>query len=82
MIRGGMSCPVHSGRWKVRGWMAPVAKELNHIAGNASDTNGFEDTGYGFDAIGNGDADELAENSFAYVGTIDEAIDKDKKAAA
>tara|TARA_B100001029_G_scaffold177379_1_gene181978 strand:+ start:1647 stop:3044 length:1398 start_codon:yes stop_codon:yes gene_type:complete len=42
----------------------------------------LEDTVSGFEAILNGDVDELAENSFAYVGTIDEAIDKDKKAAA
>ena len=34
MIWGGMSGPVHSGRWMERGWMAAVAKELNHIAGN------------------------------------------------
>ena len=42
----------------------------------------LEDTVSGFEAILNGDVDKLAENSFAYVGTIDEAIDKDKKAAA
>ena len=42
----------------------------------------LEDTISGFEAIANGDVDELAENSFAYVGTIDEAIEKDKKAAA
>ena len=42
----------------------------------------LEDTISGFEAIINGDVDNLAENSFAYVGTIDEAIEKDKKAAA
>jgi len=42
----------------------------------------LEDTVSGFEAILNGDVDELAENSFAYVGSIDEAIDKDKKAKA
>ena len=42
----------------------------------------LEDTVSGFEAILNGDVDELAENSFAYVCTIDEAIDKDKKADA
>ena len=42
----------------------------------------LEDTVSGFEAILSGEVDELAENSFAYVGTIDEAIDKDKKAAA
>ena len=44
--------------------------------------NYIKDTVSGFEAILNGDVDELAEISFAYVGTIDEAIDKDKKAAA
>jgi F-type H+-transporting ATPase subunit beta len=42
----------------------------------------LEDTVSGFEGILNGDVDELAENSFAYVGSIDEAIDKDKKAKA
>ena len=42
----------------------------------------LEDTVSGFEGILNGEVDDLAENSFAYVGTIDEAIDKDKKAAA
>jgi len=42
----------------------------------------LEDTVSGFEAILNGDVDDLAENSFAYVGTVDEAIEKDKKAAA
>jgi F-type H+-transporting ATPase subunit beta len=42
----------------------------------------LEDTVSGFEGILNGEVDELAENSFAYVGSIDEAIDKDKKAKA
>ena len=33
----------------------------------------------GFEAILNGDCDELPENAFMYVGSIDEAIDKAKK---
>jgi F-type H+-transporting ATPase subunit beta len=40
----------------------------------------LEDSIAGFEAIMKGDADELSENSFAYVGTIDEAFDKAKKA--
>ena len=36
----------------------------------------------GFDAILKGEVDELPENAFAYVGTIDEAIEKHKKSAA
>ncbi|MBL7052875.1 MAG: F0F1 ATP synthase subunit beta [Candidatus Marinimicrobia bacterium] len=39
----------------------------------------LEDSVAGFEAILNGDADELPENAFAYVGSIDEAFDKAKK---
>ena len=42
----------------------------------------LEDTVSGFDAILQGEVDELPENAFAYVGTIDEAIEKYKKSAA
>lgn len=42
----------------------------------------LEDTVSGFEAILNGDADELPENTFAYVGTLDEAFEKHKKSAA
>ena len=40
----------------------------------------LEDTVNGFEAILNGDADELHENMFSYVGSIDEAFDNAKKA--
>ena len=39
----------------------------------------LEDTISGFEAILNGDCDELPENAFMYVGTIDEAFEKGKK---
>ena len=39
----------------------------------------LEDTISGFEAILNGDCDELPENAFMYVGTIDEAFEKAKK---
>jgi len=39
----------------------------------------LEDTISGFESILNGDCDELPENAFMYVGTIDEAFDKAKK---
>ena len=39
----------------------------------------LEDSVAGFEAILNGDADDLPENSFAYVGSIDEAFDKAKQ---
>ena len=42
----------------------------------------LEDTVNGFEAILNGDADELHENMFSYVGSIDEAFDNAKKATA
>ncbi len=42
----------------------------------------LEDTVSGFEAILNGDADEIHENMFAYVGTLDEVFDNAKKAAA
>ena len=39
----------------------------------------LEDSIAGFEAILNGEVDELFENAFSYVGSIDEAIEKDKK---
>ena len=42
----------------------------------------LEDSVAGFEAILNGDCDDLPENAFAYVGTIDEAFEKGKQAAA
>jgi len=41
----------------------------------------LEDTISGFESILNGDADEIPESAFAYVGSIDEAFDKAKKEA-
>ena len=38
----------------------------------------LEDTVSGFEAILNGEADEIPENAFSYVGSIDEAFDKSK----
>ena len=42
----------------------------------------LEDSVAGFEAILNGDCDDLQENAFAYVGTIDDAFEKGKQAAA
>ena len=42
----------------------------------------LEDTVSGFEAILNGDADEIHENMFSYVGSINEAFDNAKKDAA
>jgi len=42
----------------------------------------LEDTVSGFEAILNGEVDELQENAFSYVGSLDEAIDKNKKLTA
>ena len=41
----------------------------------------LQDTVAGFEAVLNGDADELHENMFSYVGSIDEAFENAKKAA-
>ena len=38
----------------------------------------LEATVSGFEAILNGEADEIPENAFSYVGSIDEAFDKSK----
>ena len=40
----------------------------------------LEDTVAGFEAIMNGEVDDLPENVFSYVGSIDEVMDKAKKA--
>ena len=42
----------------------------------------LEDTVSGFEAILNGEVDELQENAFSYVGSLDEAIEKNKKLTA
>ena len=39
----------------------------------------LEDTISGFEAILNGECDELPENAFMYVGTIDEVFEKAKE---
>jgi F-type H+-transporting ATPase subunit beta len=39
----------------------------------------LEDSVTGFETILNGEVDELPENAFAYVGTIDEAVEQGKK---
>ena len=39
----------------------------------------LEDSIAGFEAILNGEVDDLPENAFSYVGSIDEAIEKGKK---
>ncbi|GIT66181.1 MAG: hypothetical protein Ct9H300mP24_5590 [Candidatus Neomarinimicrobiota bacterium] len=36
----------------------------------------LEDSIAGFEAILSGEVDELSENAFSYVGSIDEAIEK------
>ena len=42
----------------------------------------LEDTISGFEAILSGEADEIPESAFAYVGSIDEAFEKAKKESA
>jgi len=53
-----------------------VAEQFTGVPGRSVS---LEDSVSGFEAILNGDCDELPESAFAYVGTIDEAFDKAKK---
>ena len=56
-----------------------VAEQFTGMAGRYVS---LEDTVSGFEAILNGEVDKLSENAFAYVGTIDEVLEKHKKTAA
>ncbi len=53
-----------------------VAEQFTNMPGRYVS---MEDTIAGFEAILNGDADELPENAFTFVGPIDEAFDRAKK---
>jgi F-type H+/Na+-transporting ATPase subunit beta len=55
-----------------------VAEQFTGLAGRYVK---IQDTIAGFKAILNGDVDELPEQAFSYVGTLDEAMDKAKKMA-
>ena len=56
-----------------------VAEVFTGISGNYT---GLEETITSFERILNGDADEIGEGNFRYVGGLDEAIDKSKKASS
>jgi len=56
-----------------------VAEQFTNAPGRYVE---LEDTIAGFNGILDGEVDEYNENAFAYVGTIDEAIEKGKKLAA
>jgi F-type H+-transporting ATPase subunit beta len=56
-----------------------VAEQFTNAPGRYVE---LEDTIAGFSGILDGEVDEYSENAFAYVGTIDEAIEKGKKLAA
>ena len=51
--------------------IAPATLRLKYVS--------LEDTISSFEAIVNGEMDEYAENTFAYVGSINEVVDKAKK---
>ncbi len=55
-----------------------VAEQFTGVAGRYVS---LEDTVSGFEAIVNGEMDEYNENAFAYIGTVDEVVDKVKKGA-
>lgn len=56
-----------------------VAEQFTNVEGRYVS---LEDTVSGFEAILNGEVDELPEQAFLFVGTIDEAVENAKKLAA
>ncbi len=66
---------------KMQKFMSQPFFVAEQFTGKAGRYVSLEDSVAGFEAILNGEVDELHENAFAYVGTIDEAVDNAKKAA-
>ena len=67
---------------KIQKFMSQPFYVAEQFTGTPGRYVSLEDTVSGFEAIIKGEVDQLSENSFSYVGTIDEAIEKDKKTAA
>ena len=72
---------VHRAR-RIQKFMSQPFSVAEQFTGTAGRYVSLEDTVSGFEAILNGEVDELSENAFAYVGNVDEAVDKQKKIAA
>ena len=58
-------------REKIQKFMSQPFFVAEQFTGTPGRYVGLEDTVSGFDAILKGEVDELPENAFAYVGTID-----------
>ena len=72
---------VHRAR-RIQKFMSQPFSVAEQFTGTPGRYVSLEDTVSGFEAILNGEVDELSENAFAYVGNVDEAVDKQKKIAA
>ncbi len=67
---------------KIQGFMSQPFFVAEQFTGSEGRYVTLEDTVSGFEAILNGEVDDLPEQAFRYVGTIDEAIEKGKKLVA
>ena len=72
---------VHRAR-RIQKFMSQPFSVAEQFTGTPGRYVSLEDTVSGFEAILNGEADELPESAFAYVGNVDEAVEKHKKSAA
>ncbi|MEC9377156.1 MAG: F0F1 ATP synthase subunit beta [Candidatus Neomarinimicrobiota bacterium] len=72
---------VHRAR-RIQKFMSQPFSVAEQFTGTPGRYVSLEDTVSGFEAILNGEVDELSENAFAYVGNVDEAVEKQKKTAA
>ena len=72
---------VHRAR-RIQKFMSQPFSVAEQFTGTPGRYVSLEDTVSGFEAILNGEVDELPENAFAYVGNVDEAVEKHKKSAA
>ena len=72
---------VHRAR-RIQKFMSQPFSVAEQFTGTPGRYVSLEDTVSGFEAILNGEVDELSENAFTYVGNVDEAVDKQKKIAA
>ena len=72
---------VHRAR-RIQKFMSQPFSVAEQFTGTPGRYVSLEDTVSGFEAILNGEVDELPESAFAYVGNVDEAVEKHKKSAA
>ena len=72
---------VHRAR-RIQKFMSQPFSVAEQFTGTPGRYVSLEDTVSGFEGILDGEVDELPENAFAYVGNVDEAVEKHKKSAA